>query len=199
MSIEVIFQDAIEQLALNRIQVAKQQMEPFEKDERYKEFELFLKYVSELIKFKQAVDERDLSTAYILAHDIPLLKRTNSYANLEIIFNNSFKRAKMLLADDPVGNYRRAEQLLRPFQKIEEKKSIIGHLFNNVDIFLKSEEAIKEQDYERYFKYVRKYDFLENTDIYNKMINIGEEILHEMLDYESFIRYDQSDFLCNET
>lgn len=189
---DVSLQEAITMISQNHVQRARELMSVFENESRYVEFETYLKYAAELVEFYNAVQARELSVAFLLAHDFPILEGTQSYAQLEIIWNNTFKRAKALLQEDPISNYKRAENILRPFAKIVEKKNLIGHLFNNVDAFAKSEKAIKEQNVELYFKYISEFDFLKDTDIYNKMLSIGENIMKEMLDYESLQRFDKA-------
>ncbi len=189
---DVSLQDAINMISQNHIPRARELMSVFMNDKRYVEFETYLKYSAELVEFYNAVQARELSVAFLLAHDFPVLQGTQSYAKLEVIWNNTFKRAKALLQDDPVSNYRKAEGILRPFAKIVEKKGLIGHLFNNVDAFEKSEKAIKEQNVDLYFKYTAEFEFLKDTDIYNKMLLIAENIKSEMLDYESLHRFDKA-------
>ena len=184
------------QVALNKLgqdlkNQALEHMKEYILDESYTEFENFLKYSVEIYKFYELIKERELSAAYIMVHDFPLLKKTPAYARLEVIWTNIFNRAKKLLQEDPIGMYKTAQNLVAPFSKVPEKKYLVGHLFNNVDIFSKADKAVKEQNFEQYFAYVKEFSFLEETSLYTKIAKFGENLIDQMLKQESLNRFDK--------
>jgi hypothetical protein len=192
LSFDEDLQKSIKEIANSQMDIAKRAMDPHKEHARYAEFETFLKFAQEIVNFYQAISDRDLSLAYTLVLNVPILEKTQGYAQLEIIWNAIFKKAKTLLQEDAVINYRKAENLVRPFMKIANKKRLLGHLFNNIDIFSKADDAVKNQEFSKYFSYSKKYEFLEDTDLYKKMLSIGEAICDEMLQFENLVRYDQA-------
>ncbi|HIC42984.1 MAG TPA: hypothetical protein EYO73_01410 [Sulfurimonas sp.] len=184
------------QISLNKIgqnlnKQAVSHMSKYILDAVYKEFENYLKYSDEIYKFYTFIKENEVSKAYNMIYDLPLLKKTPAFARLEIIWSNIFNRAKKLLQEDPIGLFKHAESLVAPFSKIPEKKFLVGHLFNNVDVFSKADKAVKDQNFEQYFSYVKEFSFLVETSLYLKISKFGENKLEEVLMYENLNRFDK--------
>jgi len=190
-SFQIDLQIALNKLGQDLHAQALEQMKEHINDEQYQEFENYLKYSSEIFKFYTLISDRELAPAYIKVHELPLLKKTPAYARLEVLWHNIFNKAKKLLQEDAIGLYKNAQFLVEPFSKVPEKKYLVGHLFNNVDVFSKADLAIKEQNFKKYFAYVKEYEFLENTSLYDKVTKIGESSLENILDLENINRYDK--------
>jgi len=190
-SFEEDLQQALNKIGEHLVTNAKESMKVHIDHERYSEFENFVKYTDEITRFYKVVKDRDLSTAYILVHEIPILKKTPAYARLEIIWHNSFNRSKKMLQQDHIGFYKTAENVLRPFAKIPEKKVLIGHLFNHVEVFTDAENAVKAQNFELYFDYVSKHSFLEDTKIYEKIVLVAAGMYEQMLEFEEINKFEK--------
>jgi len=183
---------AIERLNNNEIDEAVDIVEPFLFDpQKQKDFESYLKQQGPVKNFLDAITGKDYQKAYKMASLNSFLKKTTYYQDLEGIWVKTFNIAKRLLEENPVMNRKKAEVVLKPFSNTE-KKDIIFQLLKNTKVFIQADQYIKEQKLKEYFKLTEKFFFLKDSDLYEKVVNMGQRLIAQFLEYEKEHKYEEA-------
>lgn len=180
-----ILPKAIAMITKNMVDAAYRLAKPFLDDEkRAGEFEFYISQKNEVAQFLDALETKEFAKAYALAKTSQYLTKLSAYRNLEDYWYRCFAQAKKLLAEDATLNKAKAQELLKPFAQVEEKKNAIMNLLTNSAKFKEAELHIKAKNFKSYFVLCDKYPFLKDTDIYKKTLMLAESILEKIMIFE---------------
>ena len=135
--------------------------------------------------------QKDYSKAYEMTKTMKFLTKTQAYEKLENIWNRAFFNAKKLLIENAKINQRLAEQYLAPFENTPKKELII-QLLRNSDVFAKADNLIKQQNFKEYFSLTFQFSFLRETDLYKKVLLLGEKMLTNLIELEKNFQYQEA-------
>ncbi len=187
-----ILKKAIEMLNENRLDEAILFTDPFTVDKsKKKEFDFYLSQKSIVGSFVEAVSKREFQKAFELSLQNRFLMKTLAYEAYEKEWLRSFNTAKKLLEEDALHNTKIAQNTLKPFE-MTDKKEIIAMLLKNTQIFTQAEELIKQRKFKNYFDVVAKFPFLEDTDLYKKVISLSDKFFDEFNTLEQNGEYEQA-------
>lgn len=183
---------AVTFLNKNEIDKAVEIVEPFLFDpQKQKEFEFYLKQQGPIKQFIDAIASKEYQKAYEMANLNTFLRKTTYFKKLETIWAKTFNMCKHLLEEDAIINRKKVEMALKPFSSTE-KKEIIFQLLKNTDVFIQADRYIKEQRFGEYFKLTRKFFFLKDSDLYEKVVNMGRKLMDLFLQYEKEQKYEEA-------
>lgn len=187
-----ILNEAIALLNENEIEKAVELTAPFVVNESKKnEFDFYLSQKDGVKTFLELVNKKDFTKAYEMLKTTKFLVKTQAYEKLENIWNKAFFNAKKLLMENASTNKRLAEQALAPFNNTP-KKELIVQLLRNCDVFEKADMLIKKQNFKEYFSLTFQFSFLRETDLYKKVLLVGERMLTNLIELEKNFHYDEA-------
>ncbi|MDE5925225.1 MAG: hypothetical protein K2G68_00695, partial [Helicobacter sp.] len=187
-----ILNEAIALLNENEIEKAVELTAPFVVNESKKnEFDFYLSQKDGVKTFLELVNKKDFTKAYEMLKTTKFLVKTQAYEKLENIWNKAFFNAKKLLMENASTNKRLAEQALAPFNSTP-KKELIVQLLRNCDVFEKADMLIKKQNFKEYFSLTFQFSFLRETDLYKKVLLVGERMLTNLIELEKNFHYDEA-------
>lgn len=187
-----ILNEAIALLNENEIEKAVELTAPFVVNESKKnEFDFYLSQKDGVKTFLELVNKKDFTKAYEMLKTTKFLVKTQAYGKLENIWNKAFFNAKKLLMENASTNKRLAEQALAPFNNTP-KKELIVQLLRNCDVFEKADMLIKKQNFKEYFSLTFQFSFLRETDLYKKVLLVGERMLTNLIELEKNFHYDEA-------
>ncbi|MDE6885726.1 MAG: hypothetical protein K2P17_01605 [Helicobacteraceae bacterium] len=186
---EGILKIAIELLADNKIDEAIELTSPFTRDISKKNaFSVYLNKSNILKKFRELIDNKFYEEAYNMALQNKILTKSAYFDKLESIWNKAFSASKKILEEN--GNVDNAKRLLEPFMKTPKKEAIM-QLLNNLHIFKDADNYIKEQNFKEYFSLTFKFSYLKDTELYKKVLNLGENLFEKALNAKNDKDYDE--------
>ena len=187
---EDVLKEALNLLAINKIEEALNLVDPFTRDVSKKEaFDFYLKEKDVIKKFEEVVKKNLYEEAYNMTLQIKFLLKTKTYDNLENNWNKAFNNAKKILEEDNT-NINAARNLLDPFLKTP-KKELIMQVLNNLNIFKDVEILVKKQNFKEYFNVCSKFPFLKTMDLYKKVLLLGGSLMDKALESEREENYDE--------
>lgn len=188
-----ILQQSITLLNENRIDEAVELSDPFTIDPRKKrEFDFYLAQKDVVSEFAELVKHRDYVKAYEMTLMVKFLTKTLSYEELELQWNKSFAHAKKLLEENHALYLKKAEAMLKPFD-CSVKKELITHLLKNAKVFTQADQLLKKRDFKGYFSLTNQFGFLRDTELYKKVLALGEKMLGDLLEHEKNGRLEQAE------
>lgn len=192
-----VLKAAINLLNVNKIDEAADMADPFLVDpKKQKEFNFYLMQKNVVAQFAEAVEKKDYGKAFEMAALNRFLTKTSAYIELEGHWTKVFNAAKRLLEENPVINQRKVEQLLKPFE-MTTKRDIIQQLLKNSQVFTQADSAIKKKDFKKYFSFVAKHPFLKDTDLYDKVIALGEKMMDNFSKLEEQQNFEEAANIAN--
>jgi len=166
---------------------------PFLEDEkRAAEYEFYVSQRGEVAEFMDAVEKKNLPKAYSIAQQSPFITKMSVFKNLEDYWYKCFGYAKKILSEDSSLNRPKAQETLKPFAMVEEKKNLIVNLLNNADKFKNAEAAIKAKEFTTYFALCDKYPFLKDTEVYKKTLLLAESLIERAVKLEADNKLDDA-------
>lgn len=190
---EKLLHEIREQFSVGNTANAMESAAPFLSDvSRKKEFDFLFQKQKEFEKFRQLVEKKLYPEAYALLEVSPYLHKTDSARKLEAVFTKTFAQAKKIIAADPLRNFPRAQELLKPFSKVASKKEIIFSLIKKYPVFLKADTYVKERNFKSYFLLTEEHPLLKNEDIYKKLCTIAENNIEKIQLYINTQRYNEA-------
>lgn len=189
--------EAIDLLAKDKLQEAQSLVESFMHDSRKKEeFDYYWRQKASVARFMDLIEEKNYTEAYHLIKQYPYLQNTMAYAQLEELWEKTFELAKKLLAQDAQHNIHKAQDLLKPFANIKDKKEAITTLLRNVDKFLQADKEFKAKNFVEYFKLCERFPFLQGTRSYKNALLIGSQITQRISSLENQNDYHKALEVC---
>lgn len=168
-------------------------VEPFIVDPRKKrEFDFYLGQKDSVTQFASLVKQKDFARAYEMTLTTKFLTKTLAYTELESHWNKSFAQAKKLLEEDAELNLRKAEMILKPFEA-SIKRELVAHLLRNSKIFTQADGLLKDQDFHGYFLLTNQFSFLRETELYKKVLLLGEKMFENFINLEKAGKYDEAE------
>lgn len=135
-----------------------------------------LKDFAEFEKFKTAVLAKKYPLAYSLANKYPAFKNTIYYKKMEDEWRKIFRKARELILIK--GRDDQVRELLKPFRGVGEKTPLIQSLFNEKQIYEFVKKKLAQKDFKEFFLLVGRYPFLTDTEEYEKVLKIGENLFN---------------------
>lgn len=189
--------EAIDLLAKDKFNEATDKVRPFMFDKKKKEeFDSYWHQKEFVAKFMDAIEAKNYIEAYALAEQNPQITETMVYENLEKYWNSCFQTAQKLLADDPEGHMRKAQETLRAFVTVPQKKVMIDSLMRNVDKYLLAEKEYKAKNFVEYFKLCDRFSFLKMTELYKRAMLVGDQVIRTISVLENQSNYDKALEIC---
>lgn len=187
-----ILNQAIALLNRDEIEKAIEITAPFVVSQSKKnEFDFYLSQKDGVKTFLELIEKRDYTKAYEMLKTTKFLVKTQAYEKLENIWNKAFFNAKKLLIENAKINQKLAEQYLAPFENTPKKELII-QLLRNSDVFAKADNLIKNQNFKEYFSLTFQFSFLRETDLYKKVLLLGEKMLTNLIELEKNFQYQEA-------
>lgn len=162
---------AIDMIANNQIDQAKELIKPFLGIDRNKEkFNFYVINAPKIITFKEIVDNHDYDKAYALAQSGSYYKRLPMYKIMEEEFEQTFNMAEMLLVEDP-KNIKKAQTALQHYATVGEKKNVIAALFKAPKVFKGFDELFNDGKLESFYKKSLEFPQVKEAPIYKEFLN----------------------------
>ncbi len=187
---EIILKDATKLLSQDKIDDAIELVEPFMRDDAKKQaFNIYLNSKNTIQKFQDLINKKLYEEAYNMTLQSKFLLKTSHFDNLENIWHKTFSNAKRILEED-VGYIDSAKKILEPFIKTP-KKPVIMQLLNNLNIFKDAEQMVKDQNFKDYFLLTSNFSYLKDTELYKKVLLLGDNLYQKAIDCENGKKYDE--------
>lgn len=145
-----------------------------------------------LIALQRYIRSAAYSAAYELVEQEESLKSTLLYESLENIWKKSLQKAQILLSREPVLNIEKARNELKEFELVEVKKDMIEKMLSNANVFSRAEHAIRNKNFNLFFKLSIDFDFIQLTPLYKKVIQLAEKIKLDILNLMREEKYTQA-------
>ena len=188
-----IIKEIREQFSKGNTQNALESATPFLSDAaNRKEFDFLVQKQKELEKFARLVESNKYIEAFGLLEGAPYLSKTESALKLENSFFKTFSTAKKMIAADPLRNFPKAQELLKPFSAVAAKAELIRSLMKNHQIFLKADEKIKAKEFKSYFALCEQYPFLKDEAAYRRICEAAEGAIKKIVSMIDAHHYEEA-------
>lgn len=187
------------ELIINRnIDMARKKVQPFLFDPLYQqEFDELMGRKNIIIRFLDAVNQKDYATAYALAGKSSEILGLQAYMDLESHWIKTMKKVRAMIAQDGTTNRRHIDHMLSPFMRVPEKKAVIDSLLKNHAICLDAKQLIMKKDFATFFRLAEEHLFLKEGDLYRNIFPMIEKVLSQAQAMEEQNRYDEALELMN--
>jgi dsDNA-binding SOS-regulon protein len=180
-----VLQKIIQLITAEKIDKALFLAEPFLDDEkREEEFNFYMAQQKHVLKLNELVKEKEYVKAFQLVAKFPYLEKLKIYKQLEAYWQKVLAKARALLEENPVFNKAKAEELLKPFMRVESKKEIATMMLQHVNVFGEADKCVKEKRFYNYFSLVKKHQFLKETELYEKVDSLAQRLLQQATQLE---------------
>ena len=149
----------------------------------------------DLMALQRHIRNMNYGPAYQLASMNPQLRKSTLFTNLQATWNKALQKAQILLSREPIANKEIAKESLKLFWDVNEKNTIIENMMKHSGIFTMAESCIRDKNFSMYFKLAANNTFLEYTPLYQKVLNLGEKLQHQIIglidaqDYNQALNY----------
>jgi len=175
-----VLEKIITLIELGKVEEAISEADPFLDDEEFSEqFSSYMSQCSEMAQFVKAIDAKNFTLAYKLADKYKYIKELKKYQQLEEYWYKCFNEAKNIIAKNPNDSAQkiRAKGMLQNFLNVSSKQKSIKNLLENSTVFFQADTYVREKKFIQFFQLCEKYDFLEDTKVYNKVMSITQLLL----------------------
>ncbi len=177
--------DAKKSLVSNQKDEAKKLVTPFFFNKsRHDEYLFCLGHIEHYALFTKFIAEKKYIEAFQTADEKEFLKKTKDYESLEKYFIKVFHNCKLLFSKGDLQSVAKARDTLYEFALIKSKKELINNLLVRYKVFVSADNLIKERKFKLYFILVRQNKFLEDEEIYNRVLLIGNQTFSKLIIYE---------------
>jgi hypothetical protein len=142
--------------------------------------------------FTKLIEEKKYIEAFQAADEKEFLKKTKDYESLEKYFIKNFHNCKLLFTKGDLQSITKARDTLKDFALVKSKKELITNLLLRYKVFVSADNLIKERKFKLYFILVRQNKFLEDEEIYNRVLLIGNQTFSKLLIYEQEQNYTKA-------
>ncbi|MFA6191160.1 MAG: hypothetical protein WC665_02310 [Sulfurimonas sp.] len=185
--------DAKKLLASNQKDEAKKLVIPFFFNKsKHDEYMFCLGHIEHYTLFTKLIEEKKYIKAFQAADEKEFLKKTKDYESLEKYFIKIFHNCKLLFTKGDLQSIAKARDTLKDFALIKSKKELITNLLLRYKVFVSADNLIKERKFKLYFILVRQNKFLEDEEIYNRVLLIGNQTFSKLLIYEQEQNYTKA-------
>lgn len=189
---EGVLKNALVLLIEDKVDEALEIVAPFIKNQRRKEtFDFYFNQHKQgtLKRFDKSIKNKSYKEAYDMILQYKFLAKTPSFEELENIWFKAFNTAKKILEENS-AHIDMAKKQLESFAKTP-KKETITQLLNNISIFKEAESLIKEQKFKEYFTLTSSFGYLKDTEVYKKVLLLGESIFNKAILCKNQSNYDE--------
>ena len=177
----------------NKEDEAKKLASPFFFDSNKKDEFLFcLGHIAHYKQFSDLIKEKKYIDAFKLADKFEFLKKSKDFEALEKHFLKIFHHCKLLFSKDELESIQSAKKIILPYSQVLSKKSLVNNLISKHKIFINADRLIKERKFRQYFTLVKQNEFLQEEELYNKVILIGNVTFNKLNIYEQEQNYDKA-------
>ncbi|WP_457596135.1 hypothetical protein [Hydrogenimonas sp.] len=117
-------------------------------------------------RMAEAIEAGELSEAYRIAEENPLLRYSEAYIRLEGLWNEAFEEAVRLLEE---GRFEEAKERLEPFSGEASKRLLAQQLLKDYKEFEKFKNAVEQRRYPLAYSLAAQYPMLMQNRYYLKM------------------------------
>jgi murein DD-endopeptidase MepM/ murein hydrolase activator NlpD len=122
--------------------------------------------LKESAKMEELIDAGDLTEAYRIADENPLLRYSEAYVRLEALWEEAFEEAVRLLQN---GMTDAARNVLEPFSGESSKRLLTQQLLHDYREFEKFRNAVEARRYPLAYSLAAQYPMLKQNPLYAKM------------------------------
>lgn len=188
-----VLKEAIELLARDKFQDALALVSPFVEDPvKKEEFSYYTEQKEFVAQFLDAIGRSEIAEAYKVAQEHPEILKLSAYEKLEEYWRKTFDACKKILAANAIANLPRAQELLKPFANVRDKKESVYTLLHNSDKYVTADSALKERNYVDYFRLCEKFPFLKDTEAYKKTYLLGQQLVEKIALLENTKEFDKA-------
>ncbi|WP_456479894.1 hypothetical protein [Nautilia sp.] len=125
------------------------------------------------LKFKKAFENRNFALFYHLASQYKILRKTKYFQIAEKEWELKFEEAKKAVLD---GNVSLAEEILRDFLPVSEKRPLINILLKKAGLLQMLKEKLAKKDFGGFFALVKEHPELRDTKEYKNVMHFAEKL-----------------------
>eukprot|EP01022_Parablepharisma_sp_SALTPOND_P024154 TRINITY_DN53121_c0_g1_i1.p1 TRINITY_DN53121_c0_g1~~TRINITY_DN53121_c0_g1_i1.p1 ORF type:complete len:718 (+),score=57.47 TRINITY_DN53121_c0_g1_i1:164-2155(+) len=131
-------------------------------------------------ELSEEIDRGDFITAYDLAENNPLLKKSDEYLALEALFDKTFENAFKLFSREL---YENALEVLAPFKDVPLKRAKISKLTKEFENYPTLLQYKKDKNYIRLYQMAERSEFLKETPAFLDVEKKWEESYKRAQEY----------------
>jgi len=167
--------EAISMVEENDVKMAEKLLKRFDKvPSRTHTINEFQSLLTHYQRFKTAVEHENYALAYSMADHAPLLKKTEPYAHMEKIWDDTFLKAQAYVVKEKTHHL---FKVLEPFSRVSAKLCFIQVLLHQPEKFLEFTHHINDHSYDKIFSITKHYPCLKEIQSYQKVIESSEDLL----------------------
>lgn len=172
---------------------AKELVAPFFFDSNKRDEFLFCLGNMEQFKlFSKYIEKKNYINAFKLADQHEFLKKSKDFDALEKYFLKIIHHCKLLFAKNDPQSISAAKKILIQYIAIPSKRTLVNNLMIKYKIFLLAEKQIKERNFKEYFQLVNQNKFLQEEELYKKVVLIGTSTFSKLNFYEQELNYEKA-------
>jgi len=130
-------------------------------------------FIQKLPSFNAAVHGENYALAYSIAEQIPLLKRSPSYAKMEAVWDACFHKAQTYVISD---QRKELLSILEPFSRVNSKLCFIQILLHQPELFLQFIHHVNTHAYENVSSITHSYPCLKEIQSYQEMLYAAKDL-----------------------
>ncbi|MGE4418655.1 MAG: hypothetical protein AB7D38_02330 [Sulfurimonas sp.] len=172
---------------------AKELVAPFFFDSNKRDEFLFcLGNIEQFKLFSKHIEEKNYIDAFKLADKHEFLKKSKDFDALEKYFLKIINHCKLLFAKNDPQSISAAKKILTKYIVVPSKRILVNNLMIKYKIFLLAEKQIKERNFKEYFQLVNQNKFLQEEELYNRVVLIGTSTFSKLNLYEQEQNYEKA-------
>jgi len=146
-----------------------------------------IEHYSEIIKFKNAIKNKNYILAFEIADKFEELKNTKYYKYLQELYKKAYKKAYQLAIK---GDLEEAKKILAPFM-YKTKLLEIEVVLKQADILKLFREKIAKRDFKGAYLLIEKYPFLKNSVEYKNLLEYANRLYNLALKFLEEEKFDK--------
>lgn len=140
----------------------------------------------------QLIEEKKYIDAHKFCDEYPYLKHAKEYEVLDKQWIALFQSCKQLYIKNDTASHTSAKAMLKPYLSVPSKKILIENLQLEYKTFMKADEYIRERNFKGYYELVGHNPFLKSEEMYNRVLQIGNQTYEKFKALEKEKRYDDA-------
>lgn len=143
-------------------------------------------------KLHVLVEGKQYIEAHVLCDTYPYLKNAKEYELLDKQWTRLFQACKLLFIKNDTSSHASAKVTLKPYMTVGSKKVLIQNLESEYKTFMKADEYIRDKNFKGYFELVGYSPFLKSEEMYNRVLEIGNQTYEKLKILEKQEQYDEA-------
>ena len=168
-------------ILLDKEEEARALVAPFFFDKtKEEEFEFCHKHIKEYDTFLKHIEDKKYIDAFKIADEFEFLRKTKEYDAIEKHYIKTAHNCKLLLAKDDQKSREIAIKVLQGYATIKSKEKLVNSILQHYQTIIMAEEFVARRDFKLYFRLVAQNKFLEDEEIYERVIMIGNNTYNKL-------------------